>query len=105
MNQEEYQQMTIEEINEELNAGGKFVIFYWTISYLIQTQRRASKIYFLKHDEFALKHGLKYLLPSLILGWWGFPWGPIYTIQSIFIAFFGKDVTNEVIDSYNKSLE
>lgn len=26
----------------------------------------------------------KTLIISLLLGWWGFPWGPIKTIQSIF---------------------
>lgn len=37
---------------------------------------------------------------SRIVGWWGFPWGPIYTVQSIFVNLGdGKDVTDEVIQA------
>jgi hypothetical protein len=43
---------------------------------------------------------LPFTLLSLVLGWWGIPWGPIYTIQSVVINFQGgKDVTKEVLAS------
>jgi hypothetical protein len=29
------------------------------------------------------KAGLKYTVISVLLGWWGIPWGPIYTLQAI----------------------
>jgi len=28
---------------------------------------------------------LPFTLLSLLLGWWGNPWGPIYTIQSLWV--------------------
>jgi hypothetical protein len=31
----------------------------------------------------SLKAGLPYSLGTLLLGWWGIPWGPIFTVQAI----------------------
>lgn len=31
------------------------------------------------------KKNLSAIIKTLLLGWWGFPWGPIRTIQAIFI--------------------
>jgi len=31
----------------------------------------------------SIKAGLPYCLGTLLLGWWGIPWGPIYTVQAI----------------------
>lgn len=91
-----------DELNNELKLGGKYVVYTYAISIVVMTFRRSSKrVYFIKHDESAIKHGWPYLLISLFLGWWGIPFGPIYTIQSIYYAFCGKDVTREVIDSRN----
>ena len=101
MTQEEYSKMTVDELNRELSSGGKFVIFTYALSFLVLTLKRPSKIFFIKKDESAIIHGWPYLLISLFLGWWGIPWGPIYTIQSIYYAFCGKDVTQEVIESFN----
>jgi len=37
---------------------------------------------------------------TLVVGWWGVPWGPIYTIESIFSnCCGGKDVTKEIMGS------
>ena len=44
------------------------------------------------------------MLVSLLFGWWGIPFGPIYTIWSIAENFKGKDVTQEVIDAVNNSV-
>jgi hypothetical protein len=94
--------MSVDELNKELAAGGKFVIYTYAISIVVLTFRRGSKkVFFIKHDESAIKHGWPYLLISLFFGWWGIPFGPIYTIQAIYYAFCGKDVTQEVIDSMN----
>lgn len=102
MTLEEFQNMSPEEIGYELRHGGRFVIYTWTLSFIVMTQRRgSSEVYFLRRDEWAIKHGWPYLFLSLILGWWGIPWGPIYTIQSIYYAFCGKDVTSDVINHIN----
>ena len=94
--------LTTDQINRELESGGKFVIYQYTISILVMTFRRSSDIYFIRSDESATVKGLGFTFLSLILGWWGIPWGPIYTIGSIFNNLSGgKDVTSEIIQSVN----
>lgn len=99
MTQQEYSKLSNEEVIAILNDGGRFVIYTYAISILIMTFRRGSNVFLLKKGEWAIKHGYPYLLLSLLLGWWGIPWGPIYTIQSIYNSFVGKDITQEVLHS------
>lgn len=85
-------------IYNQLLRGGRYVVYTYAISIIVMTYRRGSDVYFLKAGEPAIKHGWKYLLISILFGWWGFPYGPIYTIQSIWYAFVGKNVTRDIID-------
>lgn len=90
--------MTVGELNQELANGGKFVVFLYCFSIVILTFKRSSQIYFIKSGENTLLKSLKFTLISLFLGWWGIPWGIIYTIQSIFTNFSGgRDVTAQVM--------
>jgi hypothetical protein len=92
--------MTGTELRIELQRGGAFVIFQYCISILVITFKRSSSIYFIRAGESAVSKGLVFSLLSLLLGWWGIPWGPIYTIQSLVTNFQGgKDVTQEVMAS------
>ncbi len=94
--------LTTDQINRELESGGKFVVYQYTISILVMTFRRSSDVYFIRSGESATVKGLGFTFLSLILGWWGVPWGPIYTIGSIFNNLSGgKDVTSEIIQSVN----
>ena len=86
------------EIRQEIAAGGKFVSFSYCISILILTFKRSSQIYFVRANESAFEKGLKYTLISLLLGWWGLPFGPIFTLWSLAINFSGgTDRTGQVI--------
>lgn len=90
--------MTGEKIQMELNRGGKFVIFKYCISIIIVTSKQPSDIYFIKSGQGTFKISIGYTLASLLLGWWGIPWGPIYTIESLITnCRGGKNVTNEVL--------
>jgi len=96
------QEMTVNELNRELERGGKFVIFQYCFSVFIMTFRRVSDVYFIRSGESTIKHSIGYTLLTFFVGWWGIPWGPIYTIGSIFTNLTGgKDVTQEVISSFN----
>ena len=88
------------ELEFELQRGGKFVLFQYCISIIVLTFRRPSDIYFLRQGESAVTKGLPFTLLSLVAGWWGIPWGPIYTIQSVYNnSRGGKDVTQSVVNS------
>lgn len=92
--------MTSAEIRQEIQTGGKFVVFQYTISIIVMTFRRNSNIYFIRSGEGTFGKSIGCTLISLLLGWWGIPWGPIYTIGSIFTNLSGgKDITGEVLSS------
>ena len=91
-----------DQINSELAQGARFVIYQYTISIIVLTFKRSSDIYFVKAGESGTIKGLPYTFMAFFLGWWGIPWGPIYTIGSLFNNLRGgKDVTSEMIASYN----
>jgi hypothetical protein len=97
------QGMNTDDLNRELEHGGKFVIFQYCFSIVIMTFRRSSDIYFIRAGESIFKYSIGYTLLTFIVGWWGIPWGPIYTIGSIFTNLRGgKDITQEVISSFNR---
>lgn len=88
------------EVDFEIQRGARFVFFQYCISIVVLTFRRASDIYFLRQGESAVTKGLPFTLLSLVAGWWGIPWGPIYTIQSVYNnSRGGKDVTESVLNS------
>lgn len=86
-----------EQLEEELRQGGRFVVYQYVISVLVLTFRRSSAIIYLPPGASAAARGLPYTLITLLLGWWGFPWGFIYTPAALFTNLTGgKDVTREV---------
>jgi hypothetical protein len=88
------------ELDFEIQRGGKFVLFQYCVSVVVLTFRRPSDIYFVRSGENPVVKGLPFTLLSLVAGWWGIPWGPIYTIQSIYNnSLGGKDVTQAVVQS------
>lgn len=92
--------ISMDELQYELSNGAKFVVFEYCISILIMTFKQPSSIYFIRANSGAVKKGLGFTFISLFAGWWGFPWGPIYTIASLFTNLTGgKDVTREVMAS------
>jgi len=92
--------LSMNELNQELNNGGRFVIFQYCVSILIMTFRQPTDIYFIRNGESTLKHSLGFSIITLLFGWWGIPWGPIYTIGSLYTNLTGgKDVTQTVLDS------
>ena len=90
--------LTNEMVQEELQRGAKFVVFPYCISILIMTFRRSSDIYFIRSGQSAFAKAWPFALISLFFGWWGFPWGLIWTPIALFQTLFGgKDVTGEVL--------
>ena len=88
------------EMEFEIQRGGKFVYYQYCVSLLILTFKRPSGIYFIRAEENAVVKGLPFTLLSFFAGWWGIPWGPIYTIQSFIVNFKGgQDVTSSVVAS------
>jgi len=95
--------MGADQINFELQRGARFVIFQYCISIVIMTFKRPSNVYFIKSGEGTVGKSIGFTLISLVLGWWGIPWGPIYTIGSVYTNIRGgKDVTQEILASISR---
>jgi len=89
--------LTLADLEAELRAGARFVFFEYCISLAFVTLRRPSAVVLLRKDELGLVRGLPYTLISLLLGWWGLPWGLVYTPLAVFTNLSGgRDVTAEV---------
>ncbi|HXG13072.1 MAG TPA: hypothetical protein VNK04_25160 [Gemmataceae bacterium] len=86
--------LTAEEVRAELARGGRLVFFEYCISLVLVTLRRPSPVYLLRAGEHGLLKGLPYTVLSLLLGWWGVPWGFIYTPLTLWTNLAGgRDVT------------
>lgn len=95
--------LSTDQINDELSRGARFVVYEYCMSCIIITLRRSSKIHFIKAGESGVQYGILYCMISLVLGWWGIPWGPIYTIAAVITNFRGgRDVTQELLTKINQ---
>jgi hypothetical protein len=89
--------LTAAELESELAAGGRFVFYEFCISFVVLTLRCPTRVRYLRPSEYGVLRGLPYVLLSLLLGWWGVPWGMIYTPLTIFTNLCGgQDVTAQV---------
>ena len=93
--------MTVANVQSEVARGGKFVVFQYCISIVVMTFKRNSAVYFIRAGEGTFGASIGYTLLTLLLGWWGIPWGPIYTIGALVTNLGGgKNVTNEVMGAF-----
>jgi hypothetical protein len=89
---------TMAELEEDVRQGGRFVVYSFTVSVIILTFKRSSGLIYVPSEKNRFVQGLSYSFITLMLGWWGIPWGPIYTVGSLITNFGGgKDVTEELL--------
>ena len=89
--------MSPDQIQAEIERGGRFVLYRYCISLLVITLRRPTDIYFVKAEGSRVRTGLPWTLLTLVMGWWGIPWGPIYSIQCLAKNLGGgEDVTAQI---------
>ncbi len=91
--------MTVQDIQDEVYSGGKFVIYVYAVSIIVMSFKQGTDIHFVRHNESRFAKGLPWFLLSFFLGWWGFPWGFVYTPSALYTGIRGgKDVTAEVMN-------
>ncbi len=94
--------LSVAEINVELQQGGRLVLFEYCFSVVVLTFKRSSAVFLLRPQESGFRHGLPYTLFSLLFGWWGIPWGPIYTVGALKTNLGGgKDVTRDLLGIFS----
>lgn len=75
--------MTSEQLNFELQRGARLVIFQYAISTIVMSFRRASDVYFIRAGEETTSRSIGFTLLTVVAGWWGIPFGPIFTVQAL----------------------
>src|SRR5215472_10832 len=89
--------LTLQELKDALERGGRVVVFQYCVSLLVVSLKRSSPVMLIKPGESAFAKGAPYCLISLFAGWWGIPWGPIWTLTTIATNLSGgKDLTPSV---------
>lgn len=84
-------------IRSKLQAGARCIRYQYCISCLFWSFKQTSSVKFINPGESYVSPGIKYSLVSLLLGWWGIPWGPIWTVSTLINNFRGGcDITEEV---------
>jgi hypothetical protein len=81
--------MNAQQLAFELQQGARFVQYQYCISALVVTFKRGTDVYLIKAGESRAIKGLVWTLLTLVAGWWGIPWGPIYTVQSLWVNLRG----------------
>ena len=96
--------LTFEELEEKVRLGARFIVYQYTISLIAVTLRRLTPAYYIPPDisDTAFKKNADIL--SVLFGWWGIPWGPLFTIQSLAANRKGGiDITKDVMLNLTKN--
>jgi hypothetical protein len=89
------------EVQDQVRQGAKFVVFSYCMSFLVITLKRSSDVMFVRAGQSPVVAGLPYTVLSFFMGWWGFPWGLVYTPVAIIQNLAGgKDVTTEIMAAF-----
>ncbi|HRE39442.1 MAG TPA: hypothetical protein PK977_15460 [Chitinophagaceae bacterium] len=90
--------LSAEQLQEEVNRGGRFVHYQYAVSFIVAAIKPDTGVYLIRKGESAVKESLFFTILSLLFGWWGIPFGPKHTIAAIRTNLRGgKDVTDEVV--------
>lgn len=94
------------QIVNEVAAGGRFVVFQYAFSLIVITFRRSSPIIYLAPGQSGVGSAFAWSLIPLFFGWWGIPWGPIYSIGALWRnSAGGVDVTEPILASLMGPME
>lgn len=75
--------LSLEQLYTGLSTGGCIISYGYCISAIAFTYRLMSAPYYIKAGEKPSTYRKKYNRLSRIFGWWGIPWGPIYTFDML----------------------
>jgi len=61
----------------------RYVVYAYCISLVVITFKRYSRPVLVRAGESAVSKGMPYTLLTLVAGWWGIPFGPIYSVWAL----------------------
>jgi hypothetical protein len=77
-------QLSEEEIALKLTEGHRLVSYEYCLSFIVVTLKRPTALYLVAPKESDFGNRTLFSSLSFFFGWWGIPWGPIYTIGTIY---------------------
>ncbi|MCF7789282.1 MAG: hypothetical protein K9N47_24385 [Prosthecobacter sp.] len=90
--------MSIQQIEDDVLRGGRFRIFRYNFSVIVMSFQRGTEMRYFRAGQGTGAHAWPWTLLSMVVGWWGFPWGILFTFQTIYTnCMGGKDVTPELL--------
>jgi hypothetical protein len=78
----------------KVTAQPRFLVFRQVVSFVIMTRISPKPGVFC--SDCAAKQAFRSSAVSAAFGWWGFPWGPIYTVREILRNAFGGERHTEI---------
>jgi hypothetical protein len=66
-----------------ISITSELVTYQFCFSFIFYTVKLPSQFFVIEHEVESSKK-FTYSLFTFLLGWWGFPFGPIYTIQVLY---------------------
>lgn len=76
----------------EITPTTQLVSYTYVISAIVITYRKSTRYYFMDVEKKqAATAKLLCTLCNLLFGWWGFPWGPIWTVKETFCNLIDSD--------------
>lgn len=89
---------SVRQIVDEVASGGRFVVFQYVFSIIVMSFRRNSPLMYLAPGQSGAGTALGWSLIPLFFGWWGIPWGIIYSIGALWRnSAGGVDVTEPIM--------
>jgi len=87
-----------EAILADIRKGGRFRAAIYCFSILILTFRRSLDVRYVPAGKCNAGPAALGSFITVLFGWWGIPWGPIYSIGALIANFNGgKDLTKDIL--------
>ncbi len=82
-----------------ITNGGRFVTCPYVVSIVILTfQRNMGGVKLVRTGDWPMQEVISATIITSLAGWWGLPFGPIYSILSLYHLWHGgRDATKEIL--------
>jgi hypothetical protein len=95
-----WEELSREEFLDEVKSGARLIRYSYCFSIIILSFKRQTKPIFVRAGKSARIAGLGWSAIAFVVGWWGVPWGPIFTVQCIVRNMRGgHDITDDVVNA------
>lgn len=90
--------MTIQQVEDDVLRGGRFRVFPWNFSVIVMSFQRNSQVRYFRSSENPGLPALLWSMLSFCIGWWGIPWGIVFTVHTLWInSMGGRDITEGIL--------